>query len=707
MTMVRLTTRQRRAVEAPERTVFVSAGAGSGKTSVLVERYLRLVLEHGASPREVAAVTFTRKAAGELRQRIRSRLLEGGRRQAAAEIDQAPIGTIHSLCVQILRAHGLVQGLQPDFRILDESEAAILLDDAFERAWERVASAASAEEMEILARHGDRLRESVPAAFRALRGSGHRHPTLRFSPPRSLDDARAALGVALDRIDGHVAGCALGSKTSEQNYQKACLCRDWLRSCGPSLASVQAAATLVPHMRGNEAKRLFSDMKEALLDVCRALGERYVAAVGGVADRLVRELDGVYADLKAARNALDFADLEIEALESLADGDMDTERLHLLIDEFQDTNDLQCRLFDALRPYSLMSVGDYFQSIYGFRNADCEVFRARRDALWGDETPPETLSAVWTSTPQSRCYVPLSTSFRASEGLLAVLNRLFGSEVFFGREYEPLASCPAREIAEDYAAAHRHPVSELHIVGLTSESVTEVREEGGEDEAVADVAEPAVVAERVRRLIDDEGWSARHIAILLRKITHAHLYVAELEARGVGTYLVGGRGYFSKDEIADLTALLTLLVDPHSDLHLVTVLRSPMVALTDDGLAHLGYARHRGRWPSLWGALEALQSGACDHPNPLSSADQERVGRLVEAVANLGRRVGAPGLSSLVDEATQALDHDVLSLASAGGSRRYANVRKLMRLAESFEAVEGPDLAAFLRYISRRGRLDD
>ena len=97
MTMVRLTTRQRRAVEAPERTVFVSAGAGSGKTSVLVERYLRLVLEHGASPREVAAVTFTRKAAGELRQRIRSRLLEGGRRQAAAEIDQAPIGTIHSL----------------------------------------------------------------------------------------------------------------------------------------------------------------------------------------------------------------------------------------------------------------------------------------------------------------------------------------------------------------------------------------------------------------------------------------------------------------------------------------------------------------------------------------------------------------------------------------------------------------------------------
>ena len=112
-----------------------------------------------------------------------------------------------------------------------------------------------------------------------------------------------------------------------------------------------------------------------------------------------------------------------------------------------------------------MSVGDYFQSIYGFRNADCEVFRARRDALWGDEEPLRTLPEEWVSSSRSARYVSLSTSFRASEGLLAVINRMFGSGAFFGEQYEPLAPWPTRKVDKEYATAVCDPVAELHIVG--------------------------------------------------------------------------------------------------------------------------------------------------------------------------------------------------------------------------------------------------
>lgn len=686
--------------------MFVAAGAGSGKTLVLVERYLRFILERGCSPREVAAVTFTRKAAAELRERIRSKLLEDRCQaenpvaaEALAELDQAPIGTIHSLCARILRTEGLTHGLQPDFRILEESEATILLDEAVAQAWRDTVVEATPEQVEILARHDTLLKKAVLEAFRSLRAMGQRVPRLILPEPGELDEARTRLRQVLDHLDANVAVCGLPSNTCVANYEKACACRDWVNTCRPDLASIQDAAALVPKMVGARAQALFSELKEALIDFCRVLGELYAARVAEVADRLLARLGSVYATLKRERNVLDFADLEIEASAILTMGVAGGRPRHLLVDEFQDTNGLQCELFDRMGAASFTSVGDYHQSIYGFRYADCEVFRSRRERLWAGVDRPTSLAETWVAPDGGARYVPLSTSFRATAPLLEVLNHLFGSDAFFRGEFETLSAAvePDPPPRDDGCAVPERAAVELHVLapeGESDEGVVQTRWE----------AEAEYVARLIADLVRGGTRHPRDIAVLLRKTTHAAEYLQALGAAGVDAYLVGGRGYYARSEVAELTALLQLLVDPHADLALATVLRSPMIGMSDDGLCLLGEVKRRERHPSLWSALQGAVAPASE---ALPAEDAVRVQHLLGAVAQLSTSVGSPGLSGLIDAAAQVLDLDLLLLASSGGRRRFANVRKLMRLAEAYEEVEGPDLASFLNYIDRLGEVGD
>src|ERR671923_281683 len=124
------------AIEAPG-VVFVSAGAGTGKTTVLVERFARAVCERGLDVDSLLVITYTERAAGELRSRIRSRLVELGRDDLARDLDGAWISTIHGFCLRLLRAYPFAAGLDPRFRVLDDSQARVLASEAFERALDR------------------------------------------------------------------------------------------------------------------------------------------------------------------------------------------------------------------------------------------------------------------------------------------------------------------------------------------------------------------------------------------------------------------------------------------------------------------------------------------------------------------------------------------------------------------------------------------
>ena len=195
---------QLEAVEAPG-SVFVSAGAGTGKTSVLVERYVRAVCDRGIDVESILVITYTRKAAGELRSRIRAALRERGRPDLARELDGAWISTIHGFCSRLLRAYPFAAGLDPRFRELEEAAAAVLRGEAFNRALEEFCSTEDPERLRLLATYRtDGLRRMLTGVFETLRSAG-RELVLELGERPSVVSAAEELRLEAERMAADVS----------------------------------------------------------------------------------------------------------------------------------------------------------------------------------------------------------------------------------------------------------------------------------------------------------------------------------------------------------------------------------------------------------------------------------------------------------------------------------------------------------------------
>ncbi len=192
---VALTDEQQHAVSRRAEPLLLSAAAGSGKTSVLVERFVAAVREDGIAPARILAITFTERAAGELRARVRARLLELGDREAARDTEAAFVGTFHGFCARLLRSHSLAAGLDPGFAIIDEGMAGRLRELAFAAALRELLAGERSEAVDLLAAYGvDRVRAMLEQVHRELRSRGQRVPRL---PQPHTDEADAARVCAL------------------------------------------------------------------------------------------------------------------------------------------------------------------------------------------------------------------------------------------------------------------------------------------------------------------------------------------------------------------------------------------------------------------------------------------------------------------------------------------------------------------------------
>jgi ATP-dependent exoDNAse (exonuclease V) beta subunit len=329
----------------------------------------------------------------------------------------------------------------------------------------------------------------------------------------------------------------------------------------------------------------------------------------------------------------------------------------IMVDEFQDTNRLQCELIDLLRGGSLdrdvFFVGDEFQSIYGFRHADVDVFRERREA--------------------AAQRLPLARNYRSRPEVLAAVNHLFREE--FGDGYQPLAAS-----GEFTDPVFGHPV-ELHVTDKRSFKDEPLSWRDGEAKAIA---------RRVRDLVDAGVAAAGEIVLLFAAGTDAERYEAALRAEGLPTYRATGRGYFGQQQVVDLLAYLRLLHNRYDDEALVTVLASPFVGVSNDGLVHI--RRHAGKRPLFTGVERSLPEHLSEDDERLVRAFKQRYERLVAASARTS-------LERLCEEIVGAHDYDLAVLAQWDGKRRYANLRKLMRLARSYESLRGPDVEGFVKFI--------
>ena len=639
---------QQAAAIAARGQVFVSAGAGTGKTTVLVERFVEAVCERGIDVESMLVITYTERAAGELKGRIRARLREVGRHDLARSLDGAWISTIHGFCLRLLKAHPFAAGLDPRFRVLDDSQGRVVRGEAFEAALNEFCAGDHPERLQLLATYGaSGLRRMLTTVYETLRSAG-RELVLELGeraglPARLQELADAAQCLAEDSAATDAARAAAAEALAlaeSETRPEQLLDLGGLRARGERAASYEEARKAV---------------EQAALDEL-ALRDRELL------QELLLGFAAQYAAAKDRESALDFEDLQLRARDLLRENESLRERERsrfrsLMVDEFQDTNRLQCELVDLLSgpDTERFFVGDEFQSIYGFRHADVQVFRERR--------------------AQAETLLPLTRNYRSRPEVLAVVNHLFGSE--FGAEFQPLAA----------SGEFPDPVFGTPVELLVTDKA-----------AYADSgmhwrrAEAKNVARRVKELVDTGVATAGEIVLLFAAGTDAEWYEEELREAGLATYRATGRGYFGQQQVVDLLSYLRLLQNRYDDEALVSVLASPFVGVSNDALLLI---RRAARGPIFTGLERNFPADLDPDDTRLLRAFKQRYDRLAEAAPRLS-------LERLCERIVADHDYDLAVLAQWDGRRRYANLRKLARLARSYEELRGPDVEGFVRFVEEQ-----
>jgi ATP-dependent helicase/nuclease subunit A len=643
-----LNEQQAAAVEATGE-VFVSAGAGSGKTAVLVERFVRAVCERGLDVDSLLVITYTRRAAGELRTRIRAALADRGRHDLARELDGAWISTIHGFCARLLKAYPLAAGLDPRFRELDDAQAAVLRSEAFGEALAAFLSGGDSQRLELLATYGSAgLRRMLTSVYETLRAAG-RELDLAVAPRPELGERVDELRTAAQALAADPGATDAQARTATELLEQ--LERDTRPDRLMSLGSFKA--------RGDRA----SAYCDALQAVEQAALDEAAARDRALLQELLTLFATTYAEAKARESALDFEDLQLEARNLLRSRPEIREREQarfrsILVDEFQDTNRLQTEIVELLRvpDTELFFVGDEFQSIYGFRHADVQVFRERREAA-------ETL-------------LSLTLNYRSRPEVLAAVNHLFGAH--FGSEFQELTAA-----VEFPDPVFGHPV-ELLVTDKESYKDTGAHWRRGEARAVA---------RRVRELVDNGVATPGEIVLLFAAGTDAEWYEQELRRAGLPTYRATGKGYFGQQQVVDMLMYLRLLQNRYDDEALLAVLASPFVGVSNDALALI--RRVASRRPLFSGIEHSMPPGLVERDERLLRAFRQRYDRLVAAMPRLS-------LERLCERLVAEHDYDLAVLAQWDGRRRYANMRKLARLARSYEELRGPNVEGFVRFVAEQ-----
>jgi ATP-dependent helicase/nuclease subunit A len=656
------TEEQRQAIARREGDLLLDAAAGSGKTSVLVERFVQSVLRDGLDVTAILTITFTDKAAAEMRERIRRRLRELGQLEAARATEGAYISTIHGFCARLLRAQALSAGLDPRFRVLDGWEAGRLADEVFDQALDELGRSEPGA-LELIAAHTPAgLRGAILGTHAQLRSRGQLEPRLPgLGPAPDLEAARTRLEQAgaaaareLSSVDrpsarvlealGRLEGC---SELAQE---------PWPASLGDlALPGGNGAALSTP---------VCQSYTEALADFRAACEHRWATRAHGLLDSLLGSFASRYAERKRQESGLDFEDLELMALELVRGNAELREGLRnrfarIMVDELQDTNHVQMELIEQLATGNLFTVGDALQSIYGFRHADVELFESRGRRL-------QDVGARAT----------LRTNFRSRPAILDAINRAFTTEL--GERFRPL------EAGRSDAEGHE-PLVELIVADKGAE--------WDYDGLVSAwrVAEAQALGDRLAGLMAAREATPGQTVLLLRAATDMRVYERALEDRGIPTYVIGGRGYWGHPQVVDMVAYLRALANPRDQEAMYTVLASPLVGLSLDTLVILGAAgRSAGRDP--WWVLTDPE----DRLDELDPEQRESLERFAGWFA--GEREAAVRLrvEQLIDRALAHTGYDDAVLALPGGQRRLANLRKLMRLGSELGPSSGDPLREFL-----------
>ncbi len=740
---------QAAAARTLDRHLSVTAGPGAGKTLVLVERYLEILRTKKVSIDNIVAITFTNRAANEMRERVRKEIdnllkqTDGDERRRwlrhKRALEGACITTIHGFCSRVLHEFPVEADIDPQFTLLDEHRATMLLEAMVE------------ESLTNAIQHGDEkiVQLTLGAGRATLAGAlvqlywKYRGEGLSLEAIEKLSAANHAAEAdyraALKELDSVMAVLISAHKLSRDAEKKRTLAAlEWpaLRAILSQPAdnrSIAAYCQAIEDFREMRPKKGSAPGVERLDELLWGLnsGDRVGGKVPALCFdllakdyaislvKVLRDIERRLDEEKQRLSALDFDDLQLRTLKLLSTHPEVLTRVaeryrFFLVDEFQDTNGLQRDLMNRLAldtGANLFIVGDRKQSIYGFRGADVDVFA-------------EITAAIEAAGGAQQ---PLNVNFRSQKPLIEAFNFLF-ERIFKTRPEIPGNELPQLGYVEheasvaERAAEHEAPLLEFLVSVLPpakkSNDKTESTQEEQSDRFDARERDAAQVVERIDALVNagsadvssapptDSGLSDKSrygdIAILFRALTGVWVYESALRRAGIPYLTVQGKGFYQREEITDLIQLLRFLDNTTDELALAAVLRSPLSGISDNGLLALrcapkiGEETRPGRLPRR-NLLRAVR-----HHREIQFIDEDDRAELDRAWAFLDsmiQRRNRYGIAELLRGAVRATDYLTVIAANFDGAQRIANVEKLFLLAERFEKTGANLIRDFVRYV--------
>lgn len=577
MDLSTLMPQQLQIVKTLDRPLFVSAGAGSGKTFTLTRRIVyALSPESGPFVEhldQVLAITFTKDAAAEIRDRVRRALIDEGMDEEALTVDDAWISTIHGMCSRILRAHALELGIDPEFTVLTDTDE--LMDQAVEHVLARATAPDAAPELaaslNALYAWYPMAGEGGPfGAGTTIKGLVRDLLELSSQLPGGMDDVRVARGQADTSALADAYRAALGA--SKAATEKAQVALDAIDAFEASGKTMEDAARLMMSCRMPRASKAFpkeqvellkAEAADAFINIVLACGGPALDALVGLA----RSVEAEYCTLKAAQSALDNNDLLRMAYEALRDypairAAYEGRFKMVMIDEFQDTDQMQVDLIRYLTgagERALCTVGDAQQSIYRFRGAEVEVFR-RQERKVGLSAAPEATAAA--DAPSGEL-VKLVRNFRSHDEVLRYVARVFDGDD--GGLMQGFLDLEASDGRKDTLVADASRRQALFVAGGSTQERTQ--------------AKARAIAERFRALAD-AGQPQGGMVLLLGRMTNADVYAQAFRDQGLDCVIAGGSVFAQAAEVQTVRALVCALANPADTAQgLMPLLASPMFAL--------------------------------------------------------------------------------------------------------------------------------
>jgi ATP-dependent exoDNAse (exonuclease V) beta subunit len=723
-------------------TLVVEAAAGTGKTTELVKRILRVLATGRARVEEIVAVTFTEKAAGELKLRLREALereraattdaqprerLDG----ALGSLEEAHVNTIHGFCAELLRERPVEAGVDPLFRVLTETQSDRLFEEAF-GGW---LQAQLADPPEGVRRA---LRRSAPFSFsgarprddgpidRLQRAARELSEWRDFPAPwtRRVFDRKGQIDRLVTELHALAALIERPSYVNDSLYLDTAAARHLsqeiqLQQEGPGHAATEAdddglEARLVDLSRDRNFSRVRHGRGPGYRQgvtraaVVSAL-EAFRASLDGfrldadadLAAALQQELSGAahrYEDLKARAGALDFLDLLLKARD-LVKGNETVRRgfqsrfTHIFVDEFQDTDPLQAEILLLMAaddpsetdwrvakpvPGRLFIVGDPKQSIYRFRRADVGIYREVCERL----------------VQRGAVSVKLTASFRSVPQIQSCINAAFapvmtGDPLTLQADYVPLS--PYR------ADATRQPA----IVALPVPAPYGTRNIAANS---IEKSIPDAVGAFIDWLLNKSGWkvterggdepvavAAKHVCLLFRRFLSfgedmTQPYVRALEARGVHHVLVGGKTFHEREEVETIRAALAAIEWPDDELSVFATLRGALFAIGDEELLEWKLASRQDGF----GALHPFRipQSIPPHLSPIAQS--------LQVLQQLHRRRNYVPVAETIQDLLNASRAHVGLVLRAGGEQALANVLHVSELARQYEAAGGISFRGFV-----------